>query len=94
LYISAHPLDHYDTYFEEQTVSLSSIGPDLDGRKTTVGGLVSTVRTIITKSVTKMAFVGLESKTGETEIIVFPNLFEEVGARLAQDAVIRVDGKI
>lgn len=94
LYISAHPLDHYDTYFEEQTVSLASIGPDLDGRKTTVGGLVSTVRTIITKSGTKMAFVGLESKTGETEIIVFPNLFEEVGARLAQDAVIRVDGKI
>ena len=94
LYISAHPLDHYDTYFEEQTVSLAKIGPDLDGRKTTIGGLVTTVRTIITKSGTKMAFMGLEDKTGETEVIVFPNLFEEVGAKLTQDAVVRVDGKI
>lgn len=94
LYISAHPLDHYDTYFEEQTVPLSKITPDIDGKKMTIGGLVSTVRTIITKSGTKMAFVALEDKTSEAEVIVFPNLFEQVGAKLEQDAVVRVSGKI
>lgn len=94
LYISAHPLDNYDTYFEEQTVPLSRITPDIDGKKMTVGGLVSTVRTIITKSGTKMAFLGIEDKTNEAEVIVFPNLFEQVGAKLVQDAVVRVSGKI
>jgi DNA polymerase-3 subunit alpha len=94
LYISAHPLDNYDKYFEEQTISLSQIKPDVDGKKATVGGLVSTVRTIVTKSGSKMAFVGLEDKTGDGEIIVFPNLFEQVGAKLVQDAVIRASGKI
>jgi DNA polymerase-3 subunit alpha len=94
LYISAHPLDNYDAYFEEQTIPLSRITPDVDGKKATIGGLVSTVRTIVTKSGTKMAFVGLEDKTGEGEVIVFPNLYEQVGAKLVQDAVVRVTGKI
>lgn len=94
LYISAHPLDNYDAYFNEQTIPLSQMRPDVDGKKATVGGLVSTVRTIITKSGTKMAFLGIEDKTGEGEIIVFPNLYEQVGAKLIQDAVVRVTGKI
>ena len=94
LYISAHPLDNYDTYFEEQTISLNQITPEADGKKATIGGLISTVRTIITKSGTKMAFVGIEDKTGEGEIIVFPNLYEQIGAKLVQDEVIRATGKI
>lgn len=94
LYISAHPLDHYDAYFEEQTIPLSRMTPDVDGKKATIGGLVSTVRTIVTKSGTKMAFVGLEDKTGEGEVIIFPNLYEQIGAKLVQDAVVRVTGKM
>lgn len=94
LYISAHPLDNYEAYFQEQTIPLARIKPEVDGKKATIGGLVSTVRTIITKSGTKMAFVGLEDKSGESEVIVFPNLYEQVGAKLVQDAVIRATGKI
>lgn len=94
LYISAHPLDNYELYLEEQTVSLSQITPEYDGKSVTIGGLISTVRTIITKNGSKMAFVGIEDKTGEGEIIVFPNLYEKIGAKLVQDAVIRSSGKI
>lgn len=94
LYISAHPLDNYDDYFEEQTVPLMQITTDYDGKIVTVGGLISTVRTIVTKNGSKMAFVGIEDKTGESEIIVFPNLYEKIGLKLVQDSVIRVDGKI
>lgn len=94
LYISAHPLDNYDAYFEEQTIPLTQMTPNIDDKKVTVGGLVSTVRTIVTKAGTKMAFVGLEDKSGEGEVIVFPNLYEQVGAKLVQDAVIRVSGKV
>lgn len=93
LYISAHPLDEYDAYFAEQTIPLMQMKPDVDGKKMTIGGIVNTVRTIITKSGSKMAFVAIEDKTGESEIIVFPNLFEQVGAKLQQDAVIRASGK-
>jgi DNA polymerase-3 subunit alpha len=93
LYISAHPLDHYAAYFEEQAIPLMEMTPDMDGRTLTIGGLISTVRSIVTKSGTKMAFVKLEDKTHETELIIFPKLYEIIGAKLIQDTVIRASGK-
>ncbi len=94
LYVSAHPLDNYDHYFEEQTVALTRVVPGNDGSNVTVGGIITAVRTIVTKSGTKMAFVKLEDKAGEGELIVFPSLFEQVGAKLVQDAVVRVSGRV
>lgn len=94
LYISAHPLDSYDAYFQEQTIPVSNMNQGIDNKKVTIGGLISTVRTIVTKTGSKMAFVGMEDKTGESEIIVFPNLFSEIGAKLTQDSVIRATGKV
>jgi DNA polymerase-3 subunit alpha len=94
LYISSHPLDNYDAYFEEQTIPIVELTSDADSKLLTVGGLISTIRTIITKSGSKMAFVKLEDKTGETEVIVFPNLYEQLGSQLIQDAVIRAKGKV
>jgi len=94
LYISAHPLDNYDKYFEEQTIPLMSLKPDVDGKKATIGGIITTLRTIVTRNGSKMAFMGIEDKTGEGEVIVFPNLYAELGAKLAQDVVVRATGKI
>jgi DNA polymerase-3 subunit alpha len=94
LYISAHPLDNYDTYFEEQTVPLAALSPDNDNQKATIGGIVTTLRTIVTKNGSKMAFAGIEDKTGESEITIFPDLFSQVGGKLSQDTVLRASGKI
>lgn len=94
LYISAHPLDEYAQYFAEQTVPLSTLTKANDEHKAIVGGLISTMRTIITKSGTKMAFIGLEDKTGETEVIVFPKLFQQIGEQLKQDVAVRIEGTI
>lgn len=93
LYISAHPLDGYATYFREQTQPLSQLVPEYDGRQMTIGGIITTVRTIVTKSGSKMAFVGLEDLVGEGEVIVFPSLYEQIGAKLVQDAVVTINGK-
>ncbi len=94
LYISAHPLDNYDAYFQEQTVPLVEMTSDIDNKALTIGGIITSVRSIITKSGTKMAFVKIEDKTSESEIIVFPNLYEQIGVGLIQDAVVRASGKV
>jgi DNA polymerase-3 subunit alpha len=94
LYISAHPLDKYASYFEEQTLPLNQVQSNFDGQKATIGGIVIDARTIITKAGTKMAFVKLEDKSDEAEVIVFPNLFAEVGAKVQLDAVLRISGKV
>jgi DNA polymerase-3 subunit alpha len=94
LYISAHPLDKYDTYFTEQAHALAMITPELDGAQVTVGGIITAVRTILTKSGSKMAFIKIEDKNNEAELIVFPNLYEVVGGKLIQDTVIKATGRI
>ncbi|MBR3220272.1 DNA polymerase III subunit alpha [Candidatus Saccharibacteria bacterium] len=94
LYLSAHPLDKYDTFFNEQTHSYSLITEDNDNKTITLGGIITTVRNITTKSGTKMAFVTIENKATQQELVVFPSLYETVGAKLVQDNVIKVVGRI
>ena len=94
LYLSAHPLDRYDDYFSEQTVPIGSIEKSHDKKTVIVGGVILSMRTILTKSGNKMAFVAMEDKTGETEIIVFPKVLETLNEGFVQDAVIKVKGKI
>jgi DNA polymerase-3 subunit alpha len=68
--------------------------PAIDGQQITIGGLVTTMRSIVTKSGTKMAFVGIEDKTGEAEVIVFPKLYTMLAESLKTDVVVKVTGKI
>ena len=94
LYLSAHPLDKYDTYFEEQTHPMSYIKAEYNNKLITIGGIITNVRTILTKKGDKMAFVKIENKTDEAEFIVFPSVFAEHGAKLEVDNVVRVRGKV
>lgn len=94
LYISAHPLDEFSLYLEEQTAPLASLTPQMDNKRATIGGIITSVRTIVTKSGSRMAFVGIEDKTGESELIIFPELFKQIGSQLAVDLVIRAEGKL
>ncbi|MCR5572967.1 MAG: DNA polymerase III subunit alpha [Candidatus Saccharibacteria bacterium] len=94
LYISSHPLDKYDTYFEEQTMPINEIKSNLDGAEVIVGGIITNVRSLVTKSGSKMAFVKIEDKMTEIEVIVFPKTYEEVGAKLVQDAVVKITGRV
>jgi DNA polymerase-3 subunit alpha len=94
LYLSAHPLDKYDTYFEEQTHPYSYINAENDGKKVIIGGIITNVKTLLTKSNTKMAFVTIESKTASAEVLVFPKLFEENGGKFVVDNIVKIPGRI
>ena len=94
LYLSAHPLDKYDTYFEEQTHPITMITAENNNKIVTIGGIITAVRTILTKKGDKMAFIKMENKTDETEFIVFPSVFAECGGKLEVDNVVRVKGKV
>ena len=94
LYLSAHPLDKYDTYFSERTHPMSLITPENNNKIITIGGIITNIRTILTKSNTKMAFVKIENKSAETEIIVFPSAYESSKDFLEVDNVIRVTGRV
>lgn len=94
LYLSAHPLDTYSDYLREQTIPLNTLSVEHDGQIITVGGIIISVRSIVTKSGSKMAFVKLEDKFGETEIVVFPKQYEKIAGNLTQDSIIKVKGRL
>jgi DNA polymerase-3 subunit alpha len=93
LYLSSHPLDSYGPHLE-RTVPVAKITPEADGKLVTVGGLITTVRKITTKKGAVMAFVGLEDRTGITELIVFPKAYEKSPQVFEADNVVSVSGKI
>jgi len=94
LYLSAHPLDDYAAWLEDNCRPVSLITPEADGRTGKVGGIITTVRKILTKNGATMAFVGLEDRTGTTEIIVFPKAYELTPDLFEVDKVIWASGKV
>jgi len=94
LYLSSHPLDPYETYLEERAVAVKDLTTAMDNKTTTVGGVISTIRAINTKNGSKMAFVKLEDKSGEIELIVFPKAYDSLQDLLVQDKIVLVKGKV
>ncbi len=94
LYLSHHPLDEYAAYLSDTCAPISGLTPDEDGKLVRIGGIITTVRKIITKKGATMAFVGIEDKTGLTELIVFPKAYEKSPEVYEPDNVIMATGKV
>lgn len=75
----------------EQAVGQS--GP-ADGQKAVMAGVVTNIRRLITKKNQQMAFVTIEDFFGETEVIVFPKVYEMNAHIIAEDAILAVSGRI
>lgn len=93
LYLSQHPLAMYQSFLEEQTMPMAELKPEHDGRSVVVGGAVNDVREIMTKNGSKMAFIKLEDKTAELELILFPNAFQQTLGLWERDRIVLVRGK-
>lgn len=94
LYLSAHPLDKYDTYLREQTNAAKSLNSDQDGALVTIGGLITKQRSLVTKSGSKMAFMTIEDKTGEVEVVIFPKTYEKIPQNIDPSDVVLIKGRI
>ena len=94
LYLSQHPLDMFTAFLEEQTLPLNQLKADHDGKNVTVGGVVTDMREILTKKGDKMAFVKIEDKFGETEIILFPGTYQQTIGVWERDRVVLIRGKV
>lgn len=94
LYLSSHPLDGFGGYLEENALPIGDINNTMDNKAIVIGGVVSTVRSITTKNGAKMAFVKIEDKSGECELIVFPGVYEKLNSVWQQDQVVIAKGKV
>jgi len=94
LYVSSHPYKDCRELCGEFLTPLAQAPDCPDGTFVKVGGLVTTVKKIVTKKGDPMAFVGLSDIKGDMELIVFPRIFQEVKDILVEDAVVLVSAKV
>jgi DNA polymerase III alpha subunit len=94
LYLSQHPLELFETILEEQTIPLNSITAAHDGKGVNVGGAITDFREILTRNGQKMAFVKIEDRSGEIEVILFPNSYQQTIGLWERDRVVMIRGKV
>ena len=96
-YITAHPLDEYldvmEKYANAGALAVKEEGIK-DGQAVRVGGMVKSIKTIITRKGDSMAFMDLEDLQGSIEIIIFPNLYATVQELLQLDVPLFVQGVV
>ena len=94
LYVSSHPLNDFKKLFETKTTPILKIDGAFVDRKVIVGGLISSVKKIITKKGQPMLFMKLEDLTGKTEVVILPNLLERNPTALQENKIVFVAGRV
>ena len=94
LYISGHPLKNYRKILEEKCLPIINVSQDLSGRVVRIGGVVSSIKKIITKKGQPMLFVNLEDESGRIELVVFPSVLENYPSLFQENKIVFVSGKV
>jgi len=94
LYVSAHPLESYKTVLEGKTFPLSSLTEDVVGKLVKIGGMISTVKRIITRTGKPMLFLNLEDLTNKVEVVVFPGVIDRNPTALQENKIVFIKGKV
>jgi len=94
LYVSSHPLNSFKKLLENKTVALAKIDKSFVNKKIVIGGLVSSVKKIITKNGKPMLFLKIEDLTSKAEVVIFPNLLERNPGALQENKIIFVAGRV
>ncbi|MCX6721874.1 MAG: DNA polymerase III subunit alpha, partial [Candidatus Staskawiczbacteria bacterium] len=94
LYVSSHPLNGFKKLFESRTTAISKIDASYVEKKLVIGGLISSVKKIITKNGKPMLFMKLEDLTGKMEVVIFPNLLEKNPVALQENKIVFIAGRV
>ena len=99
MYLSGHPMDDYTEFSDKVHADrigaiIQNDGDYPDGKKVCVVGVVSKVKTQLTKNGKIMAFITVEDRYGEMEAVVFPNVYERFGLFLGETRVVIMRGTL
>ncbi len=94
LFVSAHPLEDYQKALEKKTVPIINIDDKWISKRVRVGGVISNIKKIITKTGKPMLFVGLEDLTSKIEIVVFPSIIERGATAFQENKIVMISGRV
>ena len=94
LYISSHPLNGFRKALENKSSSIASISKSSLKQRVKIGGIISKIKKIITRTGKPMLFVALEDLTDKIEVVVFPRIIERNPAAFQENKVVMVSGHL
>ena len=94
LFISSHPLKKFKKAFEKNVIPIEKISHSYFRKIVKVGGIISGIKKIITRTGRPMLFVNLEDLTDKIEVVVFPGMIEKNPAAFQENKIVMVSGKM
>ncbi|NQU82914.1 MAG: DNA polymerase III subunit alpha [Parcubacteria group bacterium] len=94
LYISAHPLDAIKNILKEKALPLRDLRENIPYNRIRVGGIISSIKRIVTKKGQPMIFMKLEDLTDKVEVVVFPSILEANPEIFQENKIVFVGGKV
>jgi len=94
-YITGHPLTRFESELKEFSRSTTAdINQNMDSQTTSIGGVISRIRRLKTKTGELMAVIQLEDLVGSIEVTVFPVTYQASQASLKVDEPVLVKGRV
>ncbi len=94
-YLSEHPLTGLGKLYQAWTTCEVNGLKNIDNKKRVVlAGLITSLREIITRKGTRMAFAQLEDLTDHVELVIFPDVFKEAEKHLKEDHAVLLGGTL
>ncbi len=106
MYFSGHMLDSYSKQIETLNIDRSADiiseldenneakeGRYFDKSRVKLAGIISSVRTKVTKNGDTMAFITVDDKFGEIEVIVFARQYKEFSSQIFEDNAVLIEGQ-
>jgi DNA polymerase-3 subunit alpha len=94
LYVSSHPLASFKKILERKALPLRELKERIFDHKIRVGGIISSIKKILTKKGQPMLFMKLEDLTDKTEVVVFPSALERNPTCFQENKIVFVTGRV
>ncbi len=96
MYITTHPVKRLRAYLDSiKAAKIKHIREMAANKKVKVGAIVTGIKRITTKKDNRsMAFVTIEDTSGEIEMILFPDAYEKLSDKLAENTPMIFIGKV
>lgn len=93
LYVSSHPLQEVKNILRDRTMPLRELKDNVFYNSIRVGGIISSIKKIVTKKGQPMLFLQLEDLTDKAEVVVFPSILEANPAVFQENKIVFITGK-
>lgn len=95
LYVTEHPLQEYlEKLKAKHILPLNELTPTMNNQMVSIGGMISGIQRVTTKSGEPMLFVKIEDLTSRMEVLVFPKVLARNPGLWQEEKVLVVRGKL